>query len=153
MILSEEEKELLFDSDHALLIHGFARTSEQISKLDECVIGVLGETPEEAVAVYSYERLSIALWFIQCGGDPEMDLEEWDTLSCNDKDSSGEEYDLEDAEANLSRSYLHAWKKGSYLIVSEYNETERFLEANKDGGDRSGTFLFRGSYLPIISHY
>ena len=145
-MLTESEKDLLSNSENALLIDGWASNSQEINKLDECVIGILGETPEEVVAVYSYERLSIAFWFIQCGGDPEMDLEEWDSISC-DEDPSG----LYDAEDDISRNYILASRIGSPVIVSENPEGDRFVEANEKGGDRSRTFLFRGNYLPILS--
>ena len=145
-ILTESEKDLLLKSEYALLIHGFANTPEEINKLDECIIGIIGDTPEKVVAVYSYERLAIVFWFIQCGGDPEMDLEEWDSISCND-DPSG----LFDAEDDISTNYLLTTRRGSPVIASENFEGARFVEANEEGGDKSGTFLFRGSYLPILS--
>ena len=145
-ILTGSEKDLLLNSEYALLIDGYANTPEEINKLDECVIGVLGETTEKVVAVYSYERLCIVFWFIECGGDPEMDLEEWDSISCNE-DPSG----LFDAEDHISRNYLVTTGQGSPVIVSEYDEGDRFVEANEEGGDKSGTFLFRESYLPIMS--
>lgn len=145
-ILSESEKGLLLMSEYARLIDGFANTPEEINKLDECIIGIIGDTPEEVIAVYSYERLAIVFWFIQCGGDSGMDLEEWDSISCDD-DPSG----LFDAEDDISRNYILTTRRGSPVIASENPEGDRFVEANEEGGDRSDTFPFRGNHLPILS--
>ena len=114
--------------------------------MDECIIGILGETPAEIVAVYSYERLAVVFWLITCGDDSEMDLEEWENINCNGTDSSGEEYELWNAMEELDRSYLASFKSGSPVIVSEHRESERYQEAVPEN-----SFPFRGEYLPIVS--
>ena len=145
-ILSEDDKEALLTSENALLIDHWAKNKAELDKLDECIVGILGETPAEIVAVYSYERLAVVFWFITCGGDQEMDLEEWENINCDGTDSSGEEYELWNAMEELDRSYLVSFKLGSPVIVSEDRESERYQEAVPEN-----SFLFRGEYLPIVS--
>ena len=145
-ILSVEDKEALLSSKSALLINGWANNNAELNKLDECIIGILGETPEEIVAVYSYERLAVVFWLIACGSDSETDLEEWREIDCNGTDSNGDAYELWDAIVDLDRNYILNLKLGSPVIVSEDRESDRFQEAVPED-----SFLFRGEYLPIVS--
>jgi hypothetical protein len=124
-LLSENDKKKLINDD-ALLIGPFGdSTQKAYSLFDQCIIGTTGGESGNLLAIYHFEKLVVAHWWLFHGDGSDFDIDNWESadFSSNKNEDDDEEYDSGYFSAYdfVSSNYLSGFRPGNYPVIVEEN--------------------------------
>lgn len=125
-ILTENEKQQLIE-EGALLIGPFGDSSQEAYSLfDQCIIGTMGSTSGDLLAIYHFEKLVVAHWWVFNGDGVDFNMDDWESADFGSDEESTEDDNEEDGYLSayefVSHNYLGGgFRPDSYPAIVEEN--------------------------------